>query len=132
MTTLATWALSAGSSEQPDAAAMEPADYAIGLEVRRSGSAPEVVSAKDGAVAGRSGSCDIVLDDPTVSKQHARFHARAGHVFVEDLQSTNGTLVNGKRIGQQTALRRGDRIGLGANLIVVLGITQPSLNRKRP
>ncbi len=131
MTALASWALSADSSEPSDAPATEPADYAINLELRPPGSASQMVIAKDGAVAGRSRACDIVLDDPTVSKRHACFHARAGQAYVEDLQSTNGTLVNGKRIGQRTALRRGDRIGLGANLIVMLGITQPSLNRKR-
>jgi len=131
MTALAAWALSSGSSEPSDSSSTQPADYAINLELRRAGSPSQTVIAKDGAVAGRSGACDIVLDDPTVSKQHARFHAQAGQAFVEDLQSTNGTLVNGKRIGQRTALRRGDRIGLGANLMVMLGVTQPSLNRKR-
>ena len=44
--------------------------------------------------AGRHPRCDIFLDDITVSRQHARFVRRDGHVWVSDENSLNGTYVN--------------------------------------
>ena len=72
-------------------------------------------------MGGRGRACEVVFDDATVSKMHARLRLDAGVATIEDLDSTNGTLLNGKRLEGVTALRRGDRIGLGANQIVYLG-----------
>jgi pSer/pThr/pTyr-binding forkhead associated (FHA) protein len=48
---------------------------------------------------GRGEDCDVVIDDPTVSRHHAAISARPGAPLVlEDLGSANGTLVNGKPI----------------------------------
>src|SRR3954451_16851354 len=44
------------------------------------------------------GSADIVIDDPGVSRRHARVLANGGGVIVEDLGSSNGTYVNAERI----------------------------------
>jgi pilus assembly protein CpaF len=52
----------------------------------------------DRAVVGRAPDCDLVLEGPAVSKRHLRVDAAAGGVFVEDLGSTNGTRVNGRRL----------------------------------
>jgi len=70
-----------------------------------------------GATIGRSRSCDVVLDDANVSRQHAEVRPRGGGWFVADLGSTNGVAVNGARIEQAHALRPGDRIELGTSVL---------------
>jgi Protein of unknown function (DUF3662)/Inner membrane component of T3SS, cytoplasmic domain len=66
-----------------------------------------------GAVIGRSRDCDIVLADGNVSRRHAEIRPSAGGWAVNDLGSTNGVLVNGRRIEGSVALGPGDRINLG-------------------
>ena len=61
---------------------------------------------------GRHHSCDVVLSDPSVSRRHARLVFRDGHWVLQDLESTNGTMINGVRVGR-CALRPGDRLALG-------------------
>jgi PAS domain S-box-containing protein len=61
-------------------------------------------------VLGRDPTCDIVLALQTISRQHARLWREPDGVYLEDLQSLNGTLVNGKRIEGRRRLRDGDRI----------------------
>lgn len=62
---------------------------------------------------------DIWFDDPGVSRQHARIEQRAGlGVIVEDLESLNGTFVNGNRIHQTTSLDEGDKVTLGSTTIL--------------
>ena len=56
---------------------------------------------------------DIVLDGGTVSKRHARVVMRDDKLIVVDLQSTNGTFINGKRISAPQVLRDGDRLIIG-------------------
>lgn len=58
-----------------------------------------------------------VPDDTYLSNRHARVWVRGGLAFVEDLQSTNGTLVNGSRISGVHALRAGDRVQMGQVLM---------------
>lgn len=65
---------------------------------------------------GRLPSCDITLDDPSVSRRHARIARRDGRWTVEDLGSTNGVQVNGQPVGR-TQLRDGDRVELGSMLL---------------
>ncbi len=61
---------------------------------------------------GRSSSCDVVLSDLSVSRQHVRLFYRDGKWVLHDLESTNGTLVNGARVGR-SEVRPGDRLALG-------------------
>jgi hypothetical protein len=63
-------------------------------------------------LVGRNHHCDVVLDDPTVSRQHARLVFRDGTWMVQDLASTNGTIVNGLPVGR-CSLRPGDHVVLG-------------------
>jgi len=131
MALLAVWAFTSGPAEQPSAGASHSDDLALRLEVRRPGLAPEVLSVPDGSLIGRSRECHIILDDGTVSKQHARLSFEDGRPYVEDLRSTNGTSLNGRFLERKSPLRRGDRIGLGTNLIILVGVTQPAPNRQR-
>ena len=52
----------------------------------------------DTVVVGRRPSCDIMMEFSNISGQHCRFSFREGYWYVEDLQSTNGTKVNGTRV----------------------------------
>ncbi len=61
---------------------------------------------------GRASSNDIHLDDGTVSGKHAQFHVLGKDVFVEDMESTNGTMVNGQRVHRRQ-LRQGDVLRIG-------------------
>ena len=67
-----------------------------------------------GALIGRSRECDVVLADANVSRRHAEIRpGAAGTWMVSDLGSTNGVLLNGRRIGGAAPLQPGDRIALG-------------------
>jgi hypothetical protein len=67
---------------------------------------------RDVVVIGRSSGCDIVLDDPNVSRRHAEVRRLGEGFSLVDLGSTNGTEVNGQRVGE-TSLMNGDVIGVG-------------------
>jgi FHA domain len=62
---------------------------------------------------GRAPDCQVVLDDTYASQQHARVFDSSGSFHVEDLGSTNGTYVNGRKISYPLELRQGDRIKIG-------------------
>jgi hypothetical protein len=67
---------------------------------------------------GRAPGCGVSLPDDTfVSNVHARVYERDGDVFVEDLGSTNGSLVNGTALTSATKLRKGDRIQVGQTVL---------------
>jgi hypothetical protein len=71
-----------------------------------------------GALVGRSRECDIVLSDANVSRRHAEvLPAAAGAWTIADLGSTNGVIVNGRRIQGTAPLQPGDRIALGTAAI---------------
>ena len=62
---------------------------------------------------GRTARADFIVNAPLVSRLHCRITADAsGALQVEDLGSTNGTLVNGKRV-DRAALKDGDTLGVG-------------------
>ena len=62
---------------------------------------------------GSSPECKIVLKDPAVSRRHAILRHIGSSWLVQDLGSTNGTWINGERIGRLTRLRAGHRIAFG-------------------
>ena len=64
-------------------------------------------------IVGRSPSADIVIGAGYVSARHARFSLMGQNLFVEDLGSTNGTLVNGQRIVEPVALNNNDVVNVG-------------------
>lgn len=67
---------------------------------------------------GRAPGCGISIPDDTfVSNVHARVFERDGDVFVEDLGSTNGTLINGSALTATVKLRKGDRIQAGQTVL---------------
>ncbi len=68
---------------------------------------------QDVLVIGRDPHNNIVINDPQVSRQHARVMRQGDLMVVEDAGSTNGTFVNGMRLTGPHALANGDVIGLG-------------------
>jgi DNA-binding winged helix-turn-helix (wHTH) protein len=65
-------------------------------------------------LAGRDDACALVIDATTVSRHHARITVISGAATIEDLESTNGTHVNGSRISRPTPLGFGDELTLGS------------------
>ena len=69
-------------------------------------------------VVGRDASAGIPVPDPTISRQHARItHDRDG-VWLEDLGSTNGTYLNGRRLLERCRLHDGDEVKIGSAVAV--------------
>ncbi|MCI9493226.1 MAG: FHA domain-containing protein [Lachnospiraceae bacterium] len=64
-------------------------------------------------IVGRSRSCDVSIEDEKMSRQHFAITDRGGVFFIEDLHTTNGTIVNGQRIAVPRQLASGDRIQVG-------------------
>jgi DNA-binding winged helix-turn-helix (wHTH) protein len=65
-------------------------------------------------IAGRDADCSLVIDGTTVSRRHARITVAGVAVMIEDLESTNGTHVNGARISAPTRLIPGSEFALGS------------------
>jgi hypothetical protein len=108
----------------------------FGIETRNVSSAPEsaglrqragralllhegrrLVIAPGGATIGRSRQCDITLDDPNISREHAEVRPSNGAWFVRDLGSTNGTALNGRRVNGSEQVNPGDTIEIGTSVI---------------
>lgn len=68
---------------------------------------------------GRDSGCDMVLPDPTVSRWHAGLRREPGGWLLDDLGSTNGTLLNGWRVRAWVPVRDGDLVSFGAVTFVV-------------
>lgn len=66
-------------------------------------------------IVGARDTCDIVIDEPTVSGEHCRLEFDDGRVFIEDLQSTNGTFINGERIYKKKQIHPDALVTLGRN-----------------
>jgi hypothetical protein len=70
-----------------------------------------------GVTIGRSRQCDIVVDDANVSRKHAEVRPRGGSWVLTDLGSTNGSVLNGRRIDHAEVLNSGDEIEIGKSVI---------------
>ncbi|MDP9017226.1 MAG: FHA domain-containing protein [Candidatus Eremiobacteraeota bacterium] len=93
---------------------------AIELEVTERGRSRRV-EAICPLVVGRATDADLLLMDSEVSRRHARFESEGGALFVTDLQSSNGTFLNGRRIQKREAVRAGDEVDVGTARIVLIG-----------
>jgi DNA-binding winged helix-turn-helix (wHTH) protein len=70
-------------------------------------------------IAGRDAECSLVIDGTTVSRRHARITVAHGATTIEDLDSLNGTYVNGARITTPVRLAPGDEFALGTEVLRV-------------
>ena len=74
---------------------------------------------------GRDLNNDIVINDPEVSRRHARLFVQGSSYVIEDLGSTNGSMVNGQRIVGPYNLNSGEEITFGEKIHLVFESTQP-------
>jgi FHA domain len=91
------------------------------------------IDLREGEVTlGRSRGCGVVLRDPSVSRGHALLSMRQGRVTLQDLRSSNGTYVNGKRLEKETTLEAGDRLVIGETELFLhrAGESQGSTGRR--
>jgi hypothetical protein len=75
----------------------------------------------DEMTLGRAAGCTITVDDTYASQLHARLFQRDGALHVEDLGSTNGTYVNGRKVDNPVAVQPGDKVKVGATVFEVEG-----------
>ena len=66
---------------------------------------------------GRSGESDIMLTDQAVSRLHAQIRESHGHFTLTDLDSSSGTLLNGKKLRSPLVLQNGDEITVGDTVL---------------
>ena len=72
---------------------------------------------------GRDAPNNIMINDAEVSRRHARLTWQGTGYILEDAGSTNGTFVNGQRISRPHALRPGEVISLGENIVLMYEAT---------
>lgn len=71
----------------------------------------------DSVVIGRANECDVTIRDEAASRQHARLSREGDHFTILDLESANGTFVNGERISDPEPLRDRDQIQIGETVL---------------
>jgi Inner membrane component of T3SS, cytoplasmic domain/Domain of unknown function (DUF1707) len=68
---------------------------------------------------GRDSACDLLIEDLSVSRRHARLEHAAGRWLLTDLGSTNGTRLNGWRVRDAVLVQPGDRLAFGSAVFVI-------------
>lgn len=100
----------------------------VKVTIHNDGSTESVEVNKTLFTLGRSMDCDVALADPNVSRLHATVEVVDGKVYIEDKNSSNGTLVNQKRIGalQPVLLKKGDTVQFGKSpFAIVIDVMEP-------
>ncbi len=81
---------------------------------------------------GRDPANDLVVDDIEVSRNHAKISFHNDEYLIEDLNSTNGTLLNGRKIHTSEKLKDGDLINLGESNIFEFSLEKIISPKKKP
>jgi hypothetical protein len=83
------------------------------------GDGPEIPITMNRAVAGRSGECDVRIATDDVSRRHALIWRESASAWLADLESSNGTFLNGERLAGPIALSGGDAVAFGETRFVL-------------
>ena len=73
---------------------------------------------------GRDASCDLILDEPGMSRRHAAIESQPGGLVLRDLDSANGVQLNGSNVNHSAPLKHGDQIVLEGIRFLVQAIDQ--------
>ena len=90
------------------------------LKANHSALANRVFPLKNETLVGRSGDCDITLAAAHLSRRHAQLTVRDGLLYVRDMESANGTFLNGRRV-KEARVRRGDDLRFDTLSFGVIG-----------
>ena len=80
----------------------------------------EKISFQSGLVFGRTEGCDIQILEKLISRRHASIEKKGDQYFLNDLGSSNGTLLNGLFINSESLIKNGDKIKIGESQFEVL------------
>jgi predicted component of type VI protein secretion system len=96
----------------------------VGIAVARllleSGGERREIHVAGSITVGRERTAGVYLDDKTLSREHTKFYLENGKLFVRDLESKNGTYLNGTLIKNTQPLKAGDRVKVGLATFTVL------------
>jgi len=81
-------------------------------------------------IIGRDPAHSLSIDDVKVSRNHLKIYPENELLMLEDLGSTNGTFINGKRVTKPTRLRNGDMVSLGENNVFEISTIVPEPSRQ--
>lgn len=106
----------------------------IVMEIEEGGHRRRLALTKSLILIGRSAGCDVQLTSPQVSARHARLRVYEGSVVLEDLQSSNGVLVDGVRLTAPRALTTASVVQLGAGgpklqVVSGAGVSAPAVGQ---
>jgi hypothetical protein len=108
------WRATAGQVERTRRAAARPLGRLVVVQGGATDLAPGqafALSAMNGL--GRASSNTVIVEDPFASSEHALLYRRDGRWWLEDLNSRNGTLLNGERLRAAAIVATGDEVGIG-------------------
>lgn len=108
--------------ERVDSPAVSPVDESTGWALKANNSAlsNRVFALKACTIIGRSSDCDITLAASHLSRRHAKLIVKNGQLYVKDLDSSNGTYLNSKRVSE-AKIQRGDELRFDTLCFGVIG-----------
>ena len=98
-----------------------PANNTMQVQLQIIGRNPKIINTYiNGSIfVGRANTCDVFINDATISRQHFALECVNGEMFIQPLVATNGTKLNGQRINDKHQLYPNDRIQVGTVGIIV-------------
>ena len=106
---------SSSATPMPDASIKQTVDAIATIEVFRDGQIDQVMSLADvpsRVMIGRGEDCELLLDSQFVSRHHALIYCNNEGVCIEDLNSSNGTFVNSRKVSRRD-LQADDKVAIG-------------------
>jgi len=83
---------------------------------------------QDEVIIGRDSGNDVQIDNVAVSREHAKIIRDQNYYFIEDLNSTNGTFINGKKINKKF-LKENDEISIGKHSLQIIFEDRPAIRK---